>query len=120
MTRGRWIFDRTTGELVSAEEFYRRKYADVTYSDLAAPMVVKDTEPYRSVIDGSMIGGRRQHREHLKAHGCVEVGNEMKSVRSIPRPPRDEVIADIKRSMEDDNLRAEALAATKRAKEAIQ
>lgn len=118
MTRGRWIFDRKTGKLVSADEFYRRKYADVTYSDLAAPMVVKDTEPYRSVIDGSMIGGRRQHREHLKAHGCVELGNEM------PRPAKrsivpGEIAADIKRSMEDDNLRAEALAATKRAKEAV-
>lgn len=38
--------------------------------------VIKDIEPYRSVITREVIGGRRQHRDHLKAHGCVEVGNE--------------------------------------------
>lgn len=38
--------------------------------------VVKDIEPYRSMVTGERIGGRRQHRDHLKAHGCIEVGNE--------------------------------------------
>lgn len=38
--------------------------------------IVKDIDPYKSVITGEVIGGRRQHREHLKSHGCIEVGNE--------------------------------------------
>lgn len=38
--------------------------------------VMPDIAPYRSVIDGSMITGRKQHRDHLRAHGCFEVGNE--------------------------------------------
>ena len=39
-------------------------------------MVMPDIAPYRSMIDGSMITSRREHREHLRRHGCVEVGNE--------------------------------------------
>jgi len=38
--------------------------------------VIGDIEPYASVITGEQIGGRRQHRDHLRDHGCIEVGNE--------------------------------------------
>lgn len=40
------------------------------------PQVVQDVEPYRSIVTGEVISGRRQHRDHLRAHGLVEVGNE--------------------------------------------
>lgn len=40
------------------------------------PMVVSDISPYKSIITGEPIGGRRQHRDHLRAHGCIEIGNE--------------------------------------------
>lgn len=43
---------------------------------IGAPKVIKDIDPYVSQIDGSLITSRSQHRDHLKAHGCVEVGNE--------------------------------------------
>lgn len=43
---------------------------------ICAPQVIKDIDPYISQIDGSVITSRSQHRDHLKAHGCVEVGNE--------------------------------------------
>lgn len=33
-------------------------------------------KPYKSMIDGRMIESREQHRRHLKANGCIEVGNE--------------------------------------------
>jgi hypothetical protein len=39
-------------------------------------MVVADIQPYRSMATGEMITSRSQHRDHLKATGCVEVGNE--------------------------------------------
>ncbi len=42
------------------------------------PYVVGDLKPYKSMADGSIIEGRAQHREHLRKHGCVEVGNETK------------------------------------------
>lgn len=38
--------------------------------------VIGDIQPYESMITGEMIGGRRQHRDHLKDHNCIEVGNE--------------------------------------------
>jgi len=41
-----------------------------------APMIMGDIAPYQSMIDGSMIQSRSRHREHLKANGCIEVGNE--------------------------------------------
>ena len=42
----------------------------------SAPMVMPDIAPYKSTIDGSEITSRSRHREHLRAHGCIEVGNE--------------------------------------------
>lgn len=38
--------------------------------------IISDIQPYISMVDGSVITSRSKHREHLKAHGCVEVGNE--------------------------------------------
>jgi len=43
---------------------------------LCAPMVIADIQPYKSQLTGEMIMSRSQHRDHLKSHGCVEVGNE--------------------------------------------
>lgn len=38
--------------------------------------VMKDIEPYRSMIDGTLITSRSRHREHLRQHGMQEVGND--------------------------------------------
>jgi hypothetical protein len=38
--------------------------------------VVPDIVPYKSMIDGKMVTSRSEHRRHLKAHGCEEVGND--------------------------------------------
>lgn len=66
--RKRWI--QINGELVPADECN-------TYVAPMAPTVRGDYQPYKSMITGEMIEGRRQHRDHLKAHNCVEVGNEL-------------------------------------------
>ena len=42
-----------------------------------APIVMKDIEPYPSIITGEIIGSRSHHRAHLKQHHAIEVGNEM-------------------------------------------
>lgn len=50
-------------------------------------MIHPDIQPYQSMIDGRMITSRSQHREHLKAHGAVEVGNDSslrKASKGIP------------------------------------
>lgn len=38
--------------------------------------IMKDIEPYQSMVDGTWITSRSKHREHLKAHGVQEVGND--------------------------------------------
>jgi hypothetical protein len=57
--------------------------------------IIKDIEPYRSMVDGSMVSSRSAHRDHLKAHDCVEIGNEKVGPR-----PRPDIIADIQRDVE--------------------
>lgn len=51
--------------------------------------VMPDIKPYRSMINGKPINSRSTHREHLRAHGCVEVGNETKYLqpRAKQLPP---------------------------------
>ena len=45
-------------------------------SKTSAHSVIGDIQPYESMITGERIAGRRQHRDHLKDHNCIEVGNE--------------------------------------------
>ena len=59
--------------MIEAEKYVRQ--------DPDAPMVMKDIQPYQSMIDGSEITSRSRHREHLREHGCVEVGNEVNHLK---------------------------------------
>lgn len=94
--RESYVWDRERRELVPAGEYYARKYAGVERS----AMLIRDIQPYRSIVDGSVVSGRRQHKDHLRAHGCVEVGNEkVGSGASRPVPVAD-VAADVKRAMQ--------------------
>ena len=47
--------------------------------------IMPDIKPYRSMIDGSEISSRSRHREHLRDHGCVEIGNDSSLWRK-PKP----------------------------------
>ena len=42
-----------------------------------ANMVMSDIQGYISQVDGSWIESRSKHREHLKRHGMVELGNDV-------------------------------------------
>ena len=48
--------------------------------------VMPDITPYRSMIDGKMVTSRSEHRRHLKANNCEEVGNDdpAKHIRREP------------------------------------
>lgn len=60
--------------------------------------IIKDIEPYRSIIDGQVIGGRKQHRDMLKARHMVEVGNDLISKQPVaPKGPAN-VYGDVKRA----------------------
>ena len=60
------------------------------------PLVIKDIKPYKSMIDGSEITSRSRHREHLRDHNFIEIGNETKYLipKPITSPPglKDEII----------------------------
>jgi hypothetical protein len=55
---------------------YVAEHARAAKSDLPMPMVMRDIGEYRSPLDGAMITSRSQHRDHMRAHDVVEVGNE--------------------------------------------
>ncbi len=41
-----------------------------------APMIMRDISPYRSIITNEEISSRSHHREHLRAHNCIEIGDQ--------------------------------------------
>lgn len=57
--------------LVDGEFVERKKDAKGRYH-----YVIPDIQPYKSMIDGQMVTSRSEHRRHLKANNCIEVGNE--------------------------------------------
>ncbi len=73
--RKRWI--QIDGKLVEVSQ-------DFTQEPRSAVQIIGDIKPYISMIDGSEITSRSRHREHLRSHGCIEVGNDS----SLTRPPK--------------------------------
>ena len=66
-----WKYELGTPE---AEEAWKIKQ-EMTRRE--APMVQSDILGYISQVDGSWIESRSKHREHLKRHGMVELGNDV-------------------------------------------
>lgn len=62
--------------------------------------VMPDIEPFVSPIDRSVVGGRRQKRDHMRAHNVVEAGNEPIYKRPPPKYEPRGVGEDIKRAIE--------------------
>ncbi|HKJ74536.1 MAG TPA: hypothetical protein VKA19_10505 [Alphaproteobacteria bacterium] len=58
--------------------------------------IMPDIEPFVSPIDGNVVGGRAQKREHMRVHDVIEVGNEKLSTRKMPDPKN--IASDIVRS----------------------
>lgn len=55
--------------------------------------VIKDIDPYKSMITGEIITSRSQHRDHLRRHNCIEVGNEkMESKPTVMQQNRREFL----------------------------
>lgn len=72
-----WEKTGDNSAIVAGENWYRigGRWAPAG-SASPAHLIMPDITPYRSVIDGSLISSRSTHRDHLRAHGCIEVGNE--------------------------------------------
>lgn len=52
--------------------------------------VMSDIQPYQSMVTGEMVTSRSRHRQHLKEHGCIEVGNEKMEAPKITPPSRED------------------------------
>lgn len=78
--RGSFVFDPVQQKLVPKEE-YR--------GEPIAPMVMPDIAPYQSMVTGETISSRSTHRQHLKEHSLIEIGNETKYLAPKPKqlPP---------------------------------
>lgn len=57
-----------------AEKSWEEKQKNVR---LQAPRVMSDIGGYISQVDGSYIDSRSKHRDHLKRHNMVELGNDV-------------------------------------------
>jgi hypothetical protein len=68
--------------------------------------VMKDIQPYKSMLTGEEITSRSRHREHLRDHGCVEVGNDSSALNPVYKgltpPPglKDKVVRAYQQQME--------------------
>lgn len=88
-----WYLDYWSIPEDKAEEAWKAKLAldaKVTENDgkiIPNYGIIPDIQPYKSQIDGSMIDSRTKHRNHLKQHGCIEVGNEKQQPKK-PEPPK--------------------------------
>lgn len=83
----RWVFDRSIGQLVPADEFYARKYATVATSDLPCPMIQTDGIEIKSMVDGQIYTSKAALRRSYREKGYVEVGNE--ELKPPPKPAPD-------------------------------
>jgi hypothetical protein len=66
-----WHYELGTPE---AEEAWKQKQS---MTKREAPMVASDISGYISQVDGSWIESRSKHRDHLKRHGMIELGNDV-------------------------------------------
>ncbi len=67
-------------------------------SDLPCPRIILDRTEYRSMETGEMITSRNQHREHLKRHKLIELGNEKPRIES-PEEKRRKHLAEIRKDL---------------------
>jgi hypothetical protein len=79
--RGSFIQDPETGELVPKDQYYAPSNA--------SHYVMPDIQPYQSMQTGEMITSRSHHRAHLKQHGLIEIGNEIKTAMTKQQPRDD-------------------------------
>ena len=67
------FWENTIGK-EAAEKSWEEKEKNIRR---VAPMVASDIGGYVSQVDGSWIESRSKHRDHLKRHGMVEIGNDV-------------------------------------------
>ena len=70
-----------------AEEAWQLK---LNMTKQEAPMVQSDISGYISQVDGSWIDSRSKHRNHLKQHRMIEIGNDVSMKQKEVQAPSSE------------------------------
>lgn len=72
MTVKKFVYDQETGKMTEV--------TDTVRPPRKGPYIIDDIEPYKAAGPeyGKMISSRSQHREYLRKHNLIEVGNEKK------------------------------------------
>lgn len=60
---------------------------EVSYSEYPGVEIVPEIQPYRSMLDGTIVESRSRHRQHMKKYNAVEVGNETAVLLKPPQIP---------------------------------
>lgn len=94
VTRGSFVWDESQQKMVPKEEYYANR------TESSAPMVIGDIQPYQSMVTGEEITSRSKHREHLRQHGMVEVGNEVGFFQKTQEKKREHSQQEIKQLRE--------------------
>ena len=73
-----FVQDPVTLKLIPKDEWHGPSSSKSAY-------VIPDIQGYQSMATGEWISSRSQHRDHLKQHRLIEIGNE--KVENKPRGP---------------------------------
>lgn len=96
--RGRWVWDKRQGKLVSADEYVPEDEGELAIH--AGIMVDRYMEGTVSPVDGSDIGSRAKRRAHLKLHGLADYDDFSDDFRARVKKERER---------EQDRKRKEAM-----------
>ena len=88
------VRDPKTGAFMPKAEFLAKRQA-------RGINIMPDIEPYRSPIDGKIIGSRSRHRDHMREHNVIEAGTEPLPDRPKPTFRPQGVGQDVKRAIEE-------------------
>lgn len=84
----RYIKDIFTGEYRWVEDEGGRTVYSKAERPKRAFYIVPDIEPFVSPIDDTVVGGRRQKRDHMRVHGVEEAGDIKRTPRKrVEMPP---------------------------------
>lgn len=62
--------------------------------------LMKDIEPFVSVVDWSVVSSRSERREHNKRNQCIDIGDDPAILRPRPAYEPKGIAEDIKRAIE--------------------
>lgn len=106
----RYVFVRSVGKVVAACYTHYRggyellpEYGGPDFEESKAHgsniQVMRDIGEYTSVVDGTHVSSRSQHRDHIRRHDLIEVGNQAIGSMGKPQDSGPRIGHDIQRTL---------------------